>query len=124
MANSHLQRTTKLLREQELNYWKVEYWNPWAKVKVDLFNIIDLLVLDSGIVGIQVCGADYSSHICKITEEHKSNTFAWLESGGRLELHGWRKLVKKRGKKAKYWACRVADFVLVNGEIYVEERSV
>ena len=120
---SHLQRTTKQFRQQDLKYWKVEYYNTWAKKKVDLFNIIDLLVLDSGIVGVQVCGADYSSHVRKITEEYKSNTIAWLESGGRLELHGWRKLKKKRGMKAMYWSCRIADILIVNKELYVEERK-
>jgi len=101
----------------------VEYWQPWAKRRVDLFNIIDLIVLDGGIVGVQVFGADFKAHVRKMTEEHKTNTIAWLENGGRLELHGWRKLKKVKGKKATYWACRKADILLVGKELYVEERN-
>jgi hypothetical protein len=119
---TRLQRTTEVLRQHGLKYWKVEYWNPWAKIKVDLFNIIDLLVLDGGILGIQVCGSDFSSHVNKIRDDEKENTLEWLRSGGKLQIWGWRKLKKKRGGKAMEWKPRIADVLLVNGEIYVEEQ--
>jgi hypothetical protein len=120
---TRLQRTTEVLRQHGLKYWKVEYWNPWAKIKVDLFNIIDLLVLDGGILGIQVCGSDFSSHVNKIRDDEKENTLEWLRSGGKLQIWGWRKLKKKRGGKAMQWKPRVADVMLVNDEIYIEERT-
>lgn len=123
MAGSHLQRTTKILREQDLKYWKVEYRNVWAKITVDLFHIIDLLVLDGGFLGIQVCGSDWTPHVKKITVEHKENTVDWLEAGGRIELWGWRKLKKKRGGKAMIWKPRIADVFLINGDLRLEERA-
>lgn len=121
-AETHLQRTTKVLRDQALKYWKVEYHNTWAKKKVDLFHIIDLLVLDGGFLGIQVCGIDWVEHVEKITKEYRENTVCWLESGGRIELWGWRKVKKKRGGKLMIWRPRIADVLLVNGDLYLEER--
>jgi len=122
MATKSLQRTLAVIKADNLKYWIVEVWKQWAGRRVDLFNIIDLIVLDNGILGIQCTGADFKKHKVKIMEEEKSNTMAWLEAGGRLEVHGWRKLKKKRGGKAMYWACRIADVLIVNGELYWEER--
>ena len=86
---SRLERTTAILRQSNIPYWKVEYRNTFAGKTIDLFHIIDIVALDNGIVGLQICGSDYQPHIRKITEEHKGYTRAWLENGGRLELHGW-----------------------------------
>ena len=119
---SRLERTTKELRDQGLLYWKVEYWNPWAKIKVDLFNIIDLVVLDQTILGIQVCGTDLAAHVRKIRDEYKEYTLEWLRSGGSLQIWAWRRVKVKRGGKAMVWKPRVMDVLLVNDEIYVEEQ--
>ena len=120
---SPMVRTLKVIKEQELPYWKVEYWNNFARRRIDLFNIIDVLVLDSGIVGIQVCGSDLSSHKQKIMVGEKTATFNWLSNGARLEVWAWRKLLKKRGGKAKKWVPRIIDVFLVNKAVlYWEER--
>lgn len=120
---SRFERTTKELRDRGLFYWKTEYWNQWAKIKVDLFNIIDLVVLDQVITGIQVCtGSDLQAHIRKIRDEHKEYTAGWLRSGGALQIWAWRKIKVKRGGKAMTWKPRVMDVLLVNDEIYVEEQ--
>lgn len=120
---THLQRTTEALRGQDLKYWKVEYRNTWAGITVDLFNIIDLLVLDGGFLGIQVCGTDWMQHVQKLTVDHQENTVDWLKSGGRIELWGWRKVKKKRGGKIMIWRPRIADILLVGGSLFVEERK-
>lgn len=121
---SRLERTTAILRQDGVKYWKVEYRNTWANKTVDLFNIIDILALDGGVVGIQVCGGnDYMDHVRKLREDEAENTRAWLEAGGRLEIHAWRKVKKKRGQKVWIWKPRVADVLLVNDEIYIEERA-
>lgn len=121
-GKSHLQRTTELLREQGIMYQKVETYNTWAKKSVDLFHIIDILALDGGFLGLQICGSDWSQHVRKMTINYRDNTIAWIEAGGRIELWGWRKLLKKRGGKLKVWAPRVADVLIINGEPVVEER--
>ena len=120
---SPMQRTLEVIKQDNLKYWIVEIYKTWAKRKVDLFNIIDLLVLDNGILGIQVCGTDWAPHYRKIMEDEKENTLAWLaEDGTRLEVWGWRQLKKKRGGKARYWSPRIADVSIVHGELYWEER--
>ena len=120
---SPMQRTLAEIKKSGLKYWIVEIWNPYKKCRQDMFHIIDLLVLDNGVVGVQVCGQDFSGHVQKIQEDEAENTRAWLESGGRLEIWGWRKLKKKRGGKAMHWKPRIADVLMVQDEIYVEERS-
>ena len=89
-----------------------------------MFHIIDLIALDNGVVGIQVCGSDWAPHVRKITEEHSAYTVAWLQQPGtRLELHGWRKVKKKRGGKLMIWKPRIADILLINNALFVEERD-
>jgi hypothetical protein len=120
---SRFERTTKELRDQGLLYWKVETWNSFAKIKVDLFNIIDLVVLDQVITGVQVCtGSDLQDHIRKIRDEHKEYTLGWLRSGGALQIWAWRKIKAKRGGKAMVWKPRIIDVLILDGEIYLEER--
>jgi hypothetical protein len=79
------------------------------KFKRDLFSIIDLIVLGpKGVIGVQVCGADYSSHWKKITIEKAAETRRWLDCPGcTLEIWSWRLLKLKRGGKAKRWRARV-----------------
>ena len=122
---SPMQRTIKVLKNQNIPYWIVERFipgKPFGK-RVDLFHIIDLLALDSGIIGVQICGSDFASHKTKIMESEKTNTINWLENGGRLECWGWREIKKKRGMKAKHWVPRIADVLIVNKELYWEERK-
>lgn len=127
---SRLERTTAMLRKQGVRYWKTETWNAFARrgdgkrgMKVDLFNIIDILALDDGIVGLQICGSDLQEHIRKITETEAENTRAWLEAGGRLEIHAWRKVKVKRGGKAMVWKARIVYVTLENGNLVAEERK-
>ena len=119
-----MERTKKRLKEAGTINWIVEHYNPWSKTRQDLFHIIDLLALDNGVVGIQVFGSDWMPHIRKITEEHAAYTVAWLQQPGtRLEIHGWRKVKKKRGGKLMIWKPRIADILLIGGRLFVEERA-
>ena len=118
---SHMQRTLNEIKKNKLRYWIVERWCPHTRRRIDLFNIIDLLVLDQDIIGVQVCGADFSAHVNKLRNDEAESTMAWLESGGRLQIWGWRKVKVKRGGKQMVWKPRIADVLLVQNEIYVEE---
>ena len=123
---SPMQRTKKVLKEQGITHQKVEYWNGFVKphgIRVDLFNIIDIIALTGEITGIQVCGSDFSSHKKKIMEEYVENTLEWLKSGGKLEVWGWRKRKKVKGKKAIFWSPRIADIYIFHGELIWEERK-
>ncbi len=119
--------TTAELRKHNIPYWNVEHYNPFSKKRQDLFHIFDLLVLDNGIVGVQVCGSDIKEHHQKIMVEHATNTLAWLENKGRAEVWAWRKKKArlKSGKigKAYRWLPRIFDVLLVSGELYWEERK-
>ena len=125
MAVTNTQRTLALLKKQGLPCQVVEKWVSYPKkpgqpgppgVRIDLFNIIDILCLDydRGVVGIQVCsGSGYAAHFRKITDEQRDNTRKWLATPGTvLEIWAWRKLKKVRGGKATIWEPRIVEIML------------
>jgi len=119
-----MQRSLKILKSQDVIFQRVEYWHHYAKKRFDLYGIIDVLILDGArIIGLQICGNDYQSHIRKLTIEKKQNSIAWLKSGAELQIWSWRQYKKKRGGKAREWRVVIADILLVGKELYVEERK-
>ena len=76
----------------------VERWNPYARIRQDLFGFGDLLCLrEAEIVLLQTTsGSNLAARIKKIVEHENVN--AVRESGMKIYVHGWRKL--KSG-----WAC-------------------
>lgn len=98
---SPTQRTLAMCRKQGWDIAVVEKWNQWARVRQDLFGFIDLVLIDgTNIIGIQATsGSNTSARVKKIAAEPRAAK--WLESGGRIMVHGWRKL-----KKTKRWECR------------------
>lgn len=79
----------------------VEHWNPHAKIRQDLFGIIDILLCGSwGTLGVQATSAsNKSARIAKLLS-HKS-TKDWLAAPGRsLEVWSWHKRKVKRGGTA------------------------
>lgn len=104
---SPTQRSLELCRRHGWTVGKVEHWNSFAKRRVDLFGVIDLVALTgSQIVGIQTTSGDnVSARVVKILASEPAR--AWLESGGRLIVHGWRKLARVGG-----WDCREVEVTL------------
>lgn len=117
------QRTTELLRASKTPYEKVEYRHHITRKLIDLFHIIDILALDGGFLGIQVCGSDLQPHIKKLTQEYRQNTINWLNNGGRLEIHAWAKRKQKRGSKRMIWKVRIVDVLLINNQVTTEYRE-
>jgi hypothetical protein len=83
-----------------------------AGIRCDFAGLFDLIAISprEGIIGIQVCGADFSSHYKKITVEKADNACLWLSAGrGRtkIEIWSWRKVLKKRGGKQRIWSPRI-----------------
>lgn len=111
-STSPTQRTLKLCRDHGWTVQVVERWNPFARIRQDLFGFIDLVAMDGKtIIGIQsTSGDNVSKRLAKIRENPKSQE--WIVSGGRLFVHGWRKLVKS-GR----WECREIEVTqeLLNG---------
>ncbi len=81
----------------------VERWNPHARVRQDLFGIVDVLaVSNTEIVGVQATsGSNVASRVTKITD---SAALPVLRKVGiRILVHGWRKAANGR------WTLREVD---------------
>lgn len=94
--SSPTQRSLKHLRD--LGYplvQVVERWNQYAKVRQDLFGIIDVLAVGIDIVAVQTTsGSNVSARVTKMQE---SAALPVLKKAGiRVIVHGWRKAANKR----------------------------
>jgi len=124
---SPMEMTREELNNHNIVNQIVERYFPRSKkypfgCKQDFLNIIDLIALSNGVLGIQVCGSDYQPHVRKLRTDEKANVIAWLsEPGTRLQIWSWRKKLKKRGGKIKKLVLHIADITIENGEIYFEE---
>jgi len=102
---SPTQRTLKRLKEsgEYPLVQVVEKWNPWAKIRQDLFGIIDILAIDikGNTIGLQVTSySNISSRVRKITE---SPATPFLRDADWLILvEGWH-------KKDNHWVSRIVD---------------
>lgn len=96
--SSPTQRTLKYLRD-ELGFplvQVVEKWNPHARIRQDLFGIIDVIaVSDEQIVAVQTTsGSNVAARVAKIVE---SAALPILQKAGiRVLVHGWRKAANGR----------------------------
>jgi hypothetical protein len=92
---SPTQRTLKHLREQGYPLVAVtEKWNPHAKIRQDLFGIVDVLAVGNDIVAVQATsGSNVSSRVAKLTA---SDALPVLRKANiRVLVHGW---TKRRGR--------------------------
>jgi len=113
-STSPTKRTLEKCKKHGWTVAVVERWNQFAKVRQDLFGFVDVVAMSGqGFVGIQsTSGSNVSSRIAKIREEPRAAE--WLKCGGRIFVHGWRKLVKT-GR----WECReieITPAVLAGGD--------
>jgi len=106
---SSVQRTLRKCREQGRYVDKVEWWNSYAMRRVDAFNFIDILAIETDcIVAIQACGqTGHAEHKRKIIDNEYAK--AWIEAGGKIELWSWRKIKKFRGSKMMTWQPRIEE---------------
>jgi hypothetical protein len=89
------ERTLKYLRAQGYTAVITERWNQFAKIRQDLFGIVDVLALKPGeTLAVQCTSApNVSARVNKIADH--DNTPRLREAGWRIEVHGWTK--GKRG---------------------------
>ena len=92
---SPTQRSLAYLREQGYLVAIVEHWNPYARIRQDLWGWCDLLAIRKNeVLAVQVTASAVSTRIKKIQE---SETVAAVRDAGiRIEVHGWRKNSKGR----------------------------
>lgn len=86
----------------------VEKWNPHARIRQDLFGVVDILAIRDGqTIAIQsTSGTNVNARVTKIAE---SEAIAHIRKAGwTFHVHGWRK-TKPRGQKVAKWDCRVVD---------------
>ena len=89
--SSPTQRSLKYLREQGWLCAIVEHWNQHAKIRQDLFGIIDVLCIRDGVtMGVQTTSSsNVSARVQKIAD--CSHVDALRAAGWVLKVHGWRK---------------------------------
>lgn len=105
-ATSPTRRSLKLLRDQGYSAWVVEYYNFFAKQRIDLFGIIDIVAVGDGkTLGVQTTSdSNVSARVHKIRESPYLQVL--VESGWLIVVHGWRK-----GKNGR-WKVREVE---ING---------
>lgn len=104
----------KDLRAQGYTAQIVERWNQFAKVRQDLFGVIDILAIKPGeILGVQATSG--VNHNARRTKSLASeNLKLWLTAGGKYAVWSYAKR-GERGKR-KLWTrreeeIRLEDFV-------------
>lgn len=114
MKTSPTQRSLKKLRDEGWTCGITEKWNPFCKIRQDLFGFIDVFAMRPtvGFMAVQTTsGSNLSSRVAKIKAEPRAAIF--LACNGIIVVHGWRK-VGAKGKK-KVWECR---------EVLIEKETV
>ena len=101
-GKSPTQRSLEYLRELGYHCEIVEKWNPWRKVRQDLWGWCDILAIRRDeVLAVQGTSAGVAARIKKIQE---SDTVAKVrEAGIRVVVHGWTKRANGR------YALRVED---------------
>src|SRR5574338_170083 len=91
-------RTLVECRKRGWDAQVVERWNQWAKVRQDLFGVIDVVcITPSGILGIQACaGSSHAARRAKVLAEPRAER--WVRAGGDLAVWSWAKQ-GARGKR-------------------------
>ena len=92
---SPTQNTLKQLRKNGYLCQVVERFNMFAKVRVDLFGIIDIVAIKpKEILGVQATSA--INHTTRAAKAKASDSLkAWKEAGGKFEVWSWRKVKNK-----------------------------
>ena len=103
MATSPTQRSLKLMRDRGYLCEVTERWNPFAKIRQDLYNFVDVLCIREGeTVAVQT--TSYSNVSARIKKISELDTSAIVKlAGWKIVIQGWRK--DKSGK----WVVREVE---------------
>jgi hypothetical protein len=90
------QRSLKHLKDAGYRVAIVERWNPHARIRQDLFGVVDLLAIKDGeTLAVQTTsGSNVAARIRKIAESDATPDMR--AAGWRIEVHGWRKAANGR----------------------------
>lgn len=114
---SPTQRSLAHLRDTGWSPWVVERWIPQARKRLDLWHFGDIIAQKLGerpTIIQTTSGAHVAARVAKIREDPYASEQAriWLASGGRIVVHGWRKVKVKRGGSAMRWQLREVEIVM------------
>ena len=102
MATSPTQLTLKNLRERGYMSEVVEHWNSFARIRQDLFGIIDVIGVGNGET-IAVQSTSYTNTSARQKKMMDSIALPEIrDANWKVEIHGWHK-VKNR------WKVRIID---------------
>ena len=90
---SPTKRSLEYLRGEGYHCEIVEHWNPFARIRKDLWGWCDILAIRKGeVLAVQVTASAVSERIKKIMA---SDTLALVRDANiRVVVHGWRKSAK------------------------------
>lgn len=100
---SPTQRSLALLRERGYTAAVVERWNPYARIRQDLFGCVDIVAVGSEgrTLAVQACAyASVSARVKKCSEAEALP--AMQRSGWEVVVQGWKK-VKGRWQVREVW---------------------
>ena len=108
MKTSPTQRSLALLRERGYLCAIVEKWNPYVRIRQDLWGFADILAIkgDESLLVQTTSGSNVSARLAKI--ENNVQAAMWKCSPNRkIVVHGW----AKRGARGerKLWTCREVE---------------
>lgn len=110
MATSPTQLSLKLMKERGYKCEITERWNPFARVRQDLYGFIDVLCLGDGeVVGVQTTSYSNMSARVKKIREHENFKFV-AGAGIRILVQGWH-------KKGARWEVREVEVEPQNSAI-------
>lgn len=89
MSKSPTQRTLAELRKRGYRAQVVERWNPFARIRQDLFGVIDVVAVGNGeTVGVQATSlSNVSARVRKIADAEAVPDLR--KSGWRILVWGW-----------------------------------
>lgn len=122
--SSPTQRSIEWLKKQGGVPAIVERWNPYARVRQDVWGVGDILAViptEHGARAVMVQTTSAANVLARVAKARDSiGLRLWLLSGNAFEVHGW----AKRGPrgKAKHWklARRLNGIAISNGVTFEE----
>ena len=99
---SPTQRTLAALRKAGYRAAVVERWNPHARIRQDLFGVVDVLAIRAGeTLAVQACSSRVADRVRKLADSEALPDMR--AAGWRVEVWGWTKRANGR------FARRVVD---------------